>query len=104
MLCMRAQSCPAPCNPMDCSPRGFSVRGIFRQEYWSELPFPTPGDLPNPGMEPMSPASAGRFFTAKSPGNTGISIYAQTGVTPSRNIRKIRIWNSKRKGNKLAKN
>ena len=51
----------------------------------------------------MSPALAGRFFTAKSPGNIEISIYVQTGVTPSRNIRKIKIWNSKRKGNKLAR-
>ena len=37
-----------------------------RQEYWSELPCPPPGDLPDPGMEPMSlmsPALAGRFFT-----------------------------------------
>ena len=38
-----------------------------RQEYWSGLPFPTPGDLPNPGIEPaslVSPALAGEFFTA----------------------------------------
>ena len=41
--------------------------GFSRQEYWSELPFPTPGDLPDPGIEPtslISPALAGRFFTA----------------------------------------
>ena len=40
--------------------------GFSRQEYWSRLPFPTPGDLPNPGVEPVSvvsPALAGRFFT-----------------------------------------
>ena len=40
--------------------------GFSRQEYWSGLPFPTPGDLPDPGLKPMSlasPASAGRFFT-----------------------------------------
>ena len=29
--------------------------GFSRQEYWSELPFPSPGDLPNPGIEPRSP-------------------------------------------------
>ena len=34
--------------------------GFFRQEYWSGLPFPSPGDLPDPGTEP---ALAGRFFT-----------------------------------------
>ena len=40
--------------------------GFFRQEYWSGLPWPPPGDLPNPGIEPTSPvalALAGRFFT-----------------------------------------
>ena len=31
--------------------------GFFRQEYWSEFPFPSPGDLPNPGIEPVSPMS-----------------------------------------------
>ena len=42
--------------------------GFFRQEYWSGLPFPSPGDLPNPGIEPTSPTLAGRFFTAEPPG------------------------------------
>ena len=37
---------------------------LFRQEYWSGLPFPSPGDLPDPGLEPYSPALGGRFFTA----------------------------------------
>ena len=40
--------------------------GFSRQEYWSGLTFPSPGDLPNPGIEPVSlvsPALAGRFFT-----------------------------------------
>ena len=43
-------------NPMDCSPPGSSVHGILQAEYWSGLPFPSPGDLPDPGMEPGSPA------------------------------------------------
>ena len=42
--------------------------GFSRQEYWSGLPFSTPGDLPNPGIELASPASAGRFFTTVPPG------------------------------------
>ena len=45
--------------------------GFFRQEYWSGLPFPSPGDLPDPGIEPASPvppALAGRFFTSEPPG------------------------------------
>ena len=39
-----------------------------RQEYWSGLPFPSPGDLPDPGIEPTSPALAGGFFTTEPPG------------------------------------
>ena len=45
--------------------------GFPRQEYWSGLPFPIPGDLPDPGIEPMSPVSpalAGGFFTTVPPG------------------------------------
>ena len=37
--------------------------GFSRQEYWSGLPLPSPGDLPHPGIEPTSPALAGRFIT-----------------------------------------
>ena len=40
-----------------------------RQEDWSELPFSSPWDLPNPGIEPEAPALAGGFFTAAPPGN-----------------------------------
>ena len=40
------------CNPMDCSPPGSSVHGFSRQEYWSELPCPPPGDLLDPGIKP----------------------------------------------------
>ena len=42
-------------NPMDCSPPGSSTQGFSRQEYWSGLPFPSPGDLLDPGIEPGSP-------------------------------------------------
>ena len=38
-----------------------------RQEYWSGLPFPSPEDLLDPGIEPASPALAGRFFTTEPP-------------------------------------
>ena len=41
--------------------------GFPRQGYWSGLPFPSPGDLPDPGIEFMSPALAGGFFTTKLP-------------------------------------
>ena len=58
--------CLTLCNPMNCSPPGSSVHGFSRQEYWSGLPCPPPGDLPDPGIKPaflLSPALAGRFFT-----------------------------------------
>ena len=45
--------------------------GFSKQEYWRGLPFPSPGDPPNPGVEPRSPASsalAGEFFIAEPPG------------------------------------
>ena len=51
-----AQSCPTLYYPMDHSLPGSMVHGISRQEYWNRLPFPSPGDLPNPGIEPGSPA------------------------------------------------
>ena len=41
--------------------------GFFRQEYWSGLPFPSPGDLANSGIEPTSPALADGFFTTEPP-------------------------------------
>ena len=42
--------------------------GFSRQEYWSGLPFPSPGDLPNPGIEPRSPAFQADALTSEPPG------------------------------------
>ena len=51
-----AQSCPTLCDPMDSSLRQApSSRGFSRQEYWSGLSFPSPGNLPDPRIEPRSP-------------------------------------------------
>ena len=50
------QSCPTLCDPMDCSPPGSSM-GFSRQEHWSGLLFPSPRDLPDPGIELASPIS-----------------------------------------------
>ena len=64
-LCMCAQSCPTLCDLLDCNLPGSSVYGISKQEYWSRLPFPPPGDLPDLGIKPTSltsPALAGGFF------------------------------------------
>ena len=109
------QSCPTLCDPIDGSPPGSPVPGIFqartlewvaisfsnawkwkvkakslsvwllvtpwtaayqappsmgfsRQEYWSGVPLPSPGYLPNPGSKPVSPALPSGFFTTESPG------------------------------------
>ena len=64
------QLCPAVCNPMD-----YTVHGILRPEYWSGQPFPSPGDLPNPGIKPRSPALQGDYLPSQLPGkpkNTGV--------------------------------
>ena len=68
LLCVCAQSYLLFVTPWTVAPPGSSVHGFSRQEYWSGLPFPSPGDLPDPGIEPVSPALAGRFFTTGSPG------------------------------------
>ena len=60
------QSCLTLCDPMDCSQPGSFDMGFSRQEYWSGLPCPPPGDLHNPGIKPISittVALAGRYFT-----------------------------------------
>ena len=62
--------------------------GFSRQEYWSGLPFPSPGDLPDPGMELASPASlalAGRFFPTEPPGKSFDSLRSHGLYSP---------WNS----------
>ena len=55
--------------------------GFPRQEYWIGLPFPSPGDLPDPGIEPTSPALAGRFFTTEPPGKALEEYYPQMRTT-----------------------
>jgi len=69
-MCVHAkllQLCPTLCDAMDYShPQAPLSMGFSRQEYWSGLPCPPPGDLPNPRTEPTSlrsPALAGRFCT-----------------------------------------
>ena len=50
------QLCLILCDSVDCSTPGSSVHGILQARIWSGLPFPSPGDLPNPGIKPRSPA------------------------------------------------
>ena len=48
-------SCLTVCNPMDCSPPGSSVHGILQARILEWVAFPSPGDLPDPGIKPRSP-------------------------------------------------
>ena len=51
-----AKSCPTLCNPIDCSPPAASIHGIFQARIQDGIPFPSPGDLSDPGIEPRSSA------------------------------------------------
>ena len=53
-------------TPWTVAPQPPLSMGFSRQEYWRGLPFPSPGDLPDPGIEPRCPAWAGGFFTSES--------------------------------------
>ena len=70
-VCVHTQTCPTLVTPWTVPHQAHLSMGFSRQAYWSGLSFPTPGDLPNPGIEPMvlaSPALAARFFTTVPPG------------------------------------
>ena len=62
-----AQSHLTLCDPVDYNLPCSSVHGILKQEYWSGLPFPSPGDLPDPGIEPQSPALQADALTSEPP-------------------------------------
>ena len=61
--------------------------GYSREEYWSRLPFPSPGDLPNPGIKPVSlahvPCIAGGFFTGEPPAQDQMLKFCDTTSTDS---------------------
>ena len=65
------QLCPTLCNPMDSSLQTPSSMGYSRQEYWSGLPFPSPRDLPDPGIEPGSPTLQAASLPSEPPGRPG---------------------------------
>ena len=66
--CMHAQSCPTLCDPMDHGSPSSSVHRIFQARILEWVAISSSGNLPNTGIEPMSPALAGRFFTTEPPG------------------------------------
>ena len=63
-----AQSCPTLWDPVDCSPSGSSVHGILQARRLEWLPLPSPGDLPDPGIEPGSRALLAVSLSSETPG------------------------------------
>ena len=73
---MGATVCVLNCSVLSDSAKSWTIArqaplsmGFSRQEHWSGLPFPSPGDLPNPGIEPSSPALQADTLTSEPPGN-----------------------------------
>ena len=64
------QSCWTLCNPMDCSHQAPLPIRFFRQEYWSKLPFASPGDLPDPEIKPRSLALQADSLPSEPPGKS----------------------------------
>ena len=71
-VCVVSQACLALCDPMDCRPPGPSAHGSSRREYWSGLPFPSAGCLPDPGIRPGSPALQMGCSPSEPPENTTV--------------------------------
>ena len=72
-----AQSCLTLCNAMDCSPPGPCVLGILQARIleWIAIPFPSPGDHPNPRIEPSSPVSQADSLPSQLPGKPNVSMF-----------------------------
>ena len=67
-----AKSCPTLATPWPVALQALLCLGFSRQEYWSGLPFPSPGDLPNPGIEHQSPTLQADSFLTELPGKLKI--------------------------------
>ena len=71
-----AQSCPALCDTMVVAYQALLSMEFSRQAYWSGLPFSSPGDLPDPGIEPRFPVLWTDFLPSEPPGKHIISDYS----------------------------
>ena len=70
-VCERVtQSCPTLSDPVDCSPLGSSVHGVIQARIPEWVAFPSPGDLPDSGTEPRSPALQADSLLSEPPGNS----------------------------------
>ena len=79
-----AHTCPTLCDSMTCACQAPLSMEFSRQEYWNGLPFPPPGDLPNIGINPASPATpalVGRFFATEPPGKPKVKCVIYCRIT-----------------------
>ena len=74
-----AQSCPTLCDPTDCSPPGSSVPGVLQARILEWVAVSFPGDLPDPGVEPSSPALQADSMPSEPPGKPPVYLHARTG-------------------------
>ena len=74
VMCVYVQPCVTLSTPGTVACQAPLSMELSRKEYWSELPFPTPGNLPDPGIEPLAPALTHGFFTTSAIGEAPIHI------------------------------
>ena len=80
ILCC-ARSCPTLCDPMNCSQLSSSVHESSQARILSGLPFPSPGDLLDPGVKPGSPALQANSLPTEPPGKPKYSIFKVNWLT-----------------------
>ena len=91
-VCSVAQSCPALCEHVDCRMPGSSVHGISQARLLEWVAMIPPGNLPNPGIEPMPCALTRGFFTTEPPRNPQDSVNYRHG---QRNLAGYSPWGLK---------
>ena len=103
-VCSVTQLCSTLWGPMDCNSPGPLFMEFSRQEYWSGLLFPTPGDLPDQGIEPGSPALADGFFITST---TWEALYDPAilllTILPKRNENMLTQWPALKYSTQIAK-
>ena len=88
------QSCTTLCDLMDCSPPGSSIHGVFQARVLKWVAFPSPGDLPDPGIEPGSPTLQADALPSEPPGkprstyNASRTLRLFSSIEDSRNRKK----------------
>ena len=86
MRVLVTQLCLTLCNPWTIGHQAPLSMEFSRQEYWSGLPFTSPGDLPDPGMEPGSPALQMDSLPSEPPGNV-FNVFGETLTTQTSYIK-----------------